>query len=622
MPIFEGMEPARVLHHFCTTASRDQRAECAADATPRDIIRQQVEEDKGRDWIFCHSRSVREEMAVSYFPLCHSANDSLEGRFLQDDGVSEIDAMALQQTCRGVLQTISSSSDYSESTAKAFDELDCADAVSHIVSQHDQWHDLVMRPALTQFETRRPKFLQQPTWEFVIVRCREKLSFLTELLCSVPDAVGAVLVTIVDKCGKHADQDLQLRRQPRCPGTELGAWRRVVKYRFAQQENYGFETMVYLSSMLASRAGDIKKVPNTTFFLQADPFDHLAGPEHRHNFFELVRTLPLLPETKHFGALSDAHKLESGKHGVSWWSGSGGSSTFCDMYAALVPRPDAPDYATRATNCLPLLGLFRMSSFYLSAERLFSRPVEWYQRALRLLTDPDEAAEWIDHSNPNWAGDIDWTSGQFINNQVNDKEACSTTPSNRSLCDVGRHPLFAFTKHQSLVFEHLWHLFFEEEAVVSKFASRDLVPSLWPSQWEADRSMYLVFVRHLASTEPRLTSWALKHVAVGWRDPSSRLASVWHVPVVEQAGQSQAPPVEQSAFWLYQDFQRGLEESVLQHMVLLAADNDTSVPKASHFCILWAVYLGATTDEVIGEALRAGLQQAQNNPAAKFTETG
>ena len=62
----------------------------------------------------------------------------------------------------------------------------------------------------------------------------------------------------------------------------------VRRYRFTEAENVGFETSVYLTYMAAARSGhhhhqhhQEEVAPDTMFFLQANPLDHINTPEHK-----------------------------------------------------------------------------------------------------------------------------------------------------------------------------------------------------------------------------------------------------------------------------------------------------------------------------------------------------
>ena len=129
------------------------------------------------------------------------------------------------------------------------------------------------------------------------------------------------------------------------------------------------------------------------FFLQGNPFDHINGPEHHHNFYQLVRHAGPRSGGPSFGHLSDsysdgdhpmfiteAEKLEVEKLEVEKL----GRPVYRVMNKAGRIFCGALNVITGAKEC-PKIGTYMMSMFYVHVNAIFKVPLAWFQRSKSLL---------------------------------------------------------------------------------------------------------------------------------------------------------------------------------------------------------------------------------------------
>ena len=234
-----------------------------------------------------------------------------------------------------------------------------------------------------------------PTWEFVVAHCRENLDWLNDLVChGIPQYVGHVQIIVVDKCGtertKHDIQqcvpnamfnnEWQLKfahestRQPLQP-----PWRSV-EIHSTLSNNWGFETEVYLSHLIRlrskhHRSSNSKALAKVYFFLQGNPFDHIKGPEHHHNFYQLVRHAGPRSGGPSFGYLSDSYG--DGNHNFG--------RIFCGALNVITGVKECPKIET-----------YLMSMFYVHIDAIFDVPLAWFQRARSLLMFQGDTNKYYD----------------------------------------------------------------------------------------------------------------------------------------------------------------------------------------------------------------------------------
>ena len=598
----------------------------------------------------CNGRSMpgHGHDARAYLPRCRGRNAS---------HTAAINAKAAALVCNGLRGVL-----VSESAC-------AADINRRVIPQYARWQQRMVKSARRRltFPPRPPlgshahprSHKPQPTknkntrkrWQFIVARCKENLSWLNDLLCrSIPaDRVGYVEIVIVSKCadaGNDADDDLGLpgvsMRHQTHTDLQVPCFDHMpfqVHFELASAENFGFETSVYLSMMAKARrqlrqqsadedtTGSRRRF-DTLFFLQGDPFDHTNTPEQKHNFFELVRTLPLQKESEHFGQLSDSYVLHSGDEHYY-------GDVFCQVHNALVAKFEASGAATNSpmehrgggggtcsntrtcsststrvvsfrrggegntnkllkeedrdspaaavstavatptaptcpagNSCPPLFGSFMMSLFYVSTERLASRSPEWYELAWSLLDAKQAARHLANVGGP----DSVW--------------AAKTARSQNANRPAG----WGHAKLMSTIFERLWHVLFLEDPVLDPFQTRRLrkqaAPTLWPSLprygWAPEPFFseesgeeyhdYYNFIRRLAANDPDTA-------AIG-------LARLSFVP---------AEGVKYEDF----DFSIAREYAV-----------DGKPLETTKMCILWAVYVG------FGDAVREGMNIARRRGRA------